>query len=325
VAAERLTVGVRIQRLLAMLQWIAPAGSEGVEIDELCERFGIGRAELVRELEMASMINAESVDYDEMPFEVIVEDGRVFARLFSFDRPMRLTPAEGLALVAAADALLGAGDDDTPLRRALTKLAGLLGLEPGESVGVDLDPGGGDAGRALADAIGRDRAVRFRYWSYGRDVVGERTVDPWTLTTADGLWYLAGHDHGAGAERIFRLDRLDGLLVLDDPRSTAPPADHHVLVGASSRWPRAVLDLPAHARWVADSHPVDSVEPLAGGRLRVTLGVTDRSWLERLVLRIGGDVAVVSLDPDLGDGDVAASGARRVLARYRDGAPAATH
>ena len=50
----------------------------------------------------------------------------------------------------------------------------------------------------------------------------------------------------------------------------------------------------------------------------VTLAVAGRSWLERLVLRIGPEARVVSIDPELGDADVVASAAERVLARYRD-------
>ncbi len=324
-AASRLPAAVRIQRLLAILQWVAPAGSEGVEIDELCERFGIGRNELVRELEMAAMINADAVDYDEMPFEVYVEDGRVFANLFSFDRPMRLSPAEGLALVAAADALLGDGNEDTPLGRALEKLARLLGLDPGESVEVDLDPGGGEVGRALAGAITRDRQVTFTYWSYGRDAVEDRRVDPWAVTSTAGSWYLAGYDQRAAGERRFRLDRISGLDTTAEHRQTKPPAGFDPVVGVSQEWPRAILDLPAHGRWVAEAHPVERVEVTPEGRLRVTLAVADRAWLERLVLRVGSDVGIEHLDPALGASDVAATGAGRILARYRDRGLGPTH
>lgn len=324
-AANRLPAAVRIQRLLAILQWVAPAGTEGVEIDELCQRFGIGREELVRELEMAAMINADSVDYDEMPFEVYVEDGRVFANLFSFDRPMRLSPAEGLALVAAADALLGEGDTDSPLSRALAKLAHLLGLEPGQSVEVDLDPGGGALGRELADAISHNRRVAFTYWSYGRDQVGDRDVDPWAVTGAAGSWYLSGYDHGAAGERRFRLDRMSAVVISDEARSTEPPADFDPLPGVSEEWPRAILDLPAHGRWVAEAHPVERAETTTEGRLRVTIAVADRAWLERLVLRVGTDVRIEHLDAELGDADIAASGARRILDRYRDSGLELTH
>ncbi|MBX3286061.1 MAG: WYL domain-containing protein [Acidimicrobiales bacterium] len=317
-SAPRLDAAGRIQRLLAILQWAAQAGDDGATIDDLCARFGLARDQLVAELEMASMIGADSIHYDEMPFEAYVDGDRVVVRLFSFARPLRLTPAEGLALVAAADALVDDDDpSDPPLRRALAKLAALLGIEPGQTVDVNLDPEGGDVGRLLADAVDRRRRVRFRYWSYGRDVVAERTVDPWGVFESEGAWYLAGRDVDLDDERRFRLDRTEGVEVLDQP-ATAAPRGLDLSVRVSDDAPIAVLDLPPHARWVAEAHPVIEAEPGEGGRLRVTLAVAGRSWLERLVLRIGPDLRIVSLAPELGDPDVLASAAQRVLQRYRD-------
>lgn len=317
-ARPRITAVTRVQRLLAVLQWTA-SHPDGVPIDELCDRFGLARGELVKELEMAAMVGADSLHYDEMPFEVIVEDGRVWVRLFSFGRPMRLTPAEALALVAAAEALVG--DDPTnasPLGRALTKLAGLLGIEPGQAVDVDLEPEGGALGRLLTDAVRRRRRVRFTYWTYGRDVVGVRTVEPWQVYTSDGSWYLAGHDVDAGAERRFRLDRTEAVEVLDDAATGRPPSDLDVAVRFTERSPLVVIDLPADARWVADAVPVVEARPGPDGRVVVTLAVAGSSWLERLLLRVGPEARIVEIAPELGDHRALAAAAQRVLARYRD-------
>lgn len=317
-SAPRLDAAARIQRLLAILQWAAQAGDEGVSVHDLCTRFALDPDQLVAELEMASMIGADSIHYDEMPFEASVDGDHVVVRLFSFARPLRLTPAEGLALVAAADALVDHDDPtDPPLRRALVKLAGLLGIEPGETVDVNLEPQGGDTGRTLADATAGRRRVRFRYWTYGRDVVAVRTVDPWGVFESEGAWYLAGRDATAGEERRFRLDRMEGVEVLDEV-AVAAPRGLDLSVRVSDGAPLAVLDLPPHARWVAEAHPVIDAVPQPDGRLHVTLAVAGRSWLERLLLRIGPEVRVLALDPELGSPDVVATTAARVLARYRD-------
>lgn len=317
-AKPRMSAGTRVARLLAILQWTA-SHPDGVGIDALCERFGLGPDELVKELEMAAMVGADSVYYDEMPFEVIVEDGRVWVRLFSFGRPLRLTPAEGLALVAAAEALVGdAAPEGSPLARALIKLANLLGIEPGEAIDVDLDPEGGAAGRLLRDAVTARRRVRFDYWTYGRDVVGRRVVEPWKVFCADGLWYLAGEATEVGAPRRFRLDRMEHLEILDE-RAGPPPRAVDTTVAISDDQPRVVLDLPADARWVAEAFPLVALKAGEDGRLVATLAVAGSSWLERLLLRIGPDVVVREIDPVLGDGDVLARAAARVLARYRGG------
>ncbi|CAN5783453.1 WYL domain-containing protein [soil metagenome] len=312
----RPTAATRVQRLLAVLQWAA-GRAEGVAITELCERFGLAQSELVKELEMAAMIGADSLHYDEMPFEVIVEDERVWVRLFSFGKPLRLTPAEGLALVAAADALVGDdADEDSPLWRALTKLADLLGIDPGEAVDVDLDPEGGATGRILAEAVTERRLVRFRYWSYGRDVVETREVDPWRVFSAEGQWYLSGAAIEHGEPRRFRLDRMEAVEVLEAPAGPIP-ADLASTVRIPDRLPQIVLDLPADARWVAESFPVVAAEPSVDGRLVVTIAVAGASWLERLLLRLGPSTRIVQIDPELGDEAILAAAAQRVLTRYR--------
>lgn len=321
--AARITATGRLQRLLAILQWAAQQ-PDGAPVDELCSRFRLSSAELVKELDLANMINADSPFYDEMPFEVFLEEDRVFVRLFSFRRPMRLTPAEGLALVAAADSLVD-DDPDGPLARALAKLAALLGIEPGQAVDVELDPDGGETGRRLRQAIAQDRQVSFVYWTYGRDAVARRTVDPWELFSEAATWYLAGWAHDAGAARNFRLDRMQDLAI-DDAARTAPRPDH---VERSARSvdeaPQVVLDLAPWAWWVAEAHPVISAEQIDEQRLRVTLAVAGSSWLERLLLRLGPGAVVVDIDDSLGGPDLAAQAAARVLARYQpaDGAPEA--
>lgn len=316
--APRITAAARVQRLLAVLQWAA-AHPEGAPIDDLCRRFRLSRSELVRELDLASMIGADSPHYDDMPFEVYVEDGLVFVRLFSFRRPMRLTPAEGLALVAAADVLVDRAPDAADrgaLERALDKLAALLGIEPGEAIDVELDPDGGEVGDRLRQAIAARRRVAFTYWTYGRDEVGTRAVDPWDVFVDAGTWYLWGWAHDASAPRNFRLDRMVDLEVTDHPVAHQPPAGAHGEVAMDDQAPRVVLDLAPAARWVADVHPVLAAEPVGEDRVRVTLAVSGPSWLERLLLRLGPDATVVSMDPRLGPPDLAAQAAARILARY---------
>jgi len=312
----RIDFATRLQRLLAVLRYAA-ARPEGVSHRELADEFGLTTDQLVIELELASMIGADAADYHEMPFEVVLDDDLVFVRLFALDEPLRLTPQEGLLLVAAAESLAGTEADDSPLRRALAKVAVVLGIEPGESVDVDADPYGGAAGRLLDEAVARRRRVRFGYWSYARDEIGTRVVEPWAVFAADGAWYLVGADVDAGEPRRFRLDRTWDLEVLEDEAARPPARVDRSLSGLEGGG-HAVLDLPSEARWVVEHVPTTSVEVHDDGRLTVELAVADRVWLERLLLRVGPGARVVDLDDRLGAPDVLAGAARRILARYRE-------
>jgi predicted DNA-binding transcriptional regulator YafY len=77
--------------------------------------------------------------------------------------------------------------------------------------------------------------------------------------------------------------------------------------------PQVTLVLPAAARWVVETYPTTSVETMDDGRLRVTLAVSGRRWLERLLLRVGPEGRVEGPEEFASTG---ADVARRLLARY---------
>src|SRR2546421_12499808 len=134
----------RLRRLLAVVPWVA--AHDGPAIDEVCRRFGCTEDELLADLELLWFCGLYPYTPD-MLIEVDIADGRVWIRYAEyFRRPLRLTPAEGLALVGAGAALLAVPgtDPEGPLARALTKLANALGVVADEAVEIDL--GGVPAG-----------------------------------------------------------------------------------------------------------------------------------------------------------------------------------
>jgi proteasome accessory factor C len=248
--------------------------------------------------------------------DVVIEEGRVWIRYADyFERPLRLTPEEGLALVAAGAALadVPGADPAGPIARALAKVASVLGVEPGEGLDIQLGSAPPETLARLREAIAGRRQVELDYYTYGRDERSRRVVDPRVVFAAEGAWYLDGHCHRAGAARRFRLDRMADVRLLDTTFEASPLA----VAGPPSVFdpdpddPRVVLDLAPRARWVAEQYPVETVEERPDGCLRVTLVAGERAWLERLLLRLGPDATVVD-----GDDDVARGAARRVLVRY---------
>ena len=306
----------KLQRLISIVAWIH--GRDGATIDEVCSRFGISRDELVAQLEMANMIGAESEEFTDMPVDVSFEGDVVRVFLMEFHRPLSLTPAQGLALVAAGagSAALPGADPEGPLPRALAKLAEVLGIDPNESIDVDL----GDADPGVLDELRRSvdeaRRVELDYWSAGRDDQTHRVVEPWRVFSDLGAWYLQGYCLRADGERIFRIDRIQDMQVRDE--RFEPPGDlpDAVAYRAGAEDPRVVLDLGPDARWVPSTYPVDTVEDLGEGRIRVRMPAGAPAFLARLLLRLGPDARLVEVDERSGGPTVAADAARRVLARY---------
>ncbi|MHB8670915.1 MAG: helix-turn-helix transcriptional regulator [Acidimicrobiales bacterium] len=306
----------RLARLLAMVPWVAER--DGPPLAEVCARFGIAESELLADLEQLFLCGLYPYTPDVL-IEVDVEEGRVWIRYADyFSRPLRLTPAEGLALVTAGRALTNVpgSDPQGSLARGLAKVAAALGVEgdgaSGGAVEVELGQAPAETMSAIRDAAARRRRVAIEYYSFGRDEWRQREVDPWAVFSASGQWYLSAWCHAVGDERLFRLDRIASVRVLDEEFSPPETTGELSVFEPGPDAPRVTLELTASARWVVEQYPVEEVEELAGGGCRVILVAGERAWLERLLLRLGPDARVLNGDPE-----VAARAARRVLARYR--------
>jgi proteasome accessory factor C len=302
----------RLGRLLAIVPWVA--SHDGPTVAEVCTRFGVAEADLLADLDLLFLCGVHPFTPDAL-IEVDVADGRVWIRFADyFRRPLRLTAPEGLALVSAGSTLLAmpGGDLDGALATALAKLETALGVSTDDIVEVELGAVAAPVLDAVRTASAAGRKVRLDYYSFGRDGRSTRVVHPWRVFAAAGEWYLAGWCETAVGERLFRVDRIHDVTVLDD-RFERPPADPGPtqLFHPDPAAPLVVVELGAPAAWVAEQYPNEGVEVLTGGRLRVRLRVGERAWLERVLLRAGPDATVVE-----GDDGVAAGAARRILARY---------
>lgn len=312
-AVPRPAAADRLRRLLALVPWVV--ANDGPTLAEVCERFDVGEEDLLEELNTVFLCGVHPFTPDVL-MEVDISDGRVWIQLADyFDRPLRLTPEEGLALVASGAALqaVPGADPAGPLARALDKVATVLGIDTAGALEVVLGTVPEDVLAVLQEGMGAGRQVEIDYYAYGRDQRTVRTVDPWDVFTAAGEWYLTAWCHRAVGERRFRLDRIGAAQLLDTgfaAPAVLPPRD---VFAAGPDDPRVVLDLAPRARWVLEQYPVERVEEREGGRCRVTLAISELAWLERLLLRLGDDATVVG-EPS----GVASAAAARILARYGD-------
>ncbi|HUQ39841.1 MAG TPA: WYL domain-containing protein [Acidimicrobiales bacterium] len=300
----------RLRRLLAAVPWIA--ANDGPTVADVCTRFGYTEKELVEDLELLFMCGLYPFTPDTL-IEADIADGRVFIRYAEFfARPLRLTPTEALAVVAAGAALTavpGAAGEG-PLTSGLRKLATVLGIDPDETVDVELGEAEPSVLASLQQASDQHHQVALDYYSYGRDQWSRRTIDPHRVFSSAGAWYVDGYCHAVEGDRLFRLDRMRGVERLDttfEPRPDRATSLYQARPGDTT----VTLELDASARWVAEQYPHAGLVELDGGRCRVTLQVSERPWLERLLLRLGPAATIVD-----GDTAVGPDAARRLLARY---------
>jgi proteasome accessory factor C len=134
----------------------------------------------------------------------------------------------------------------------------------------------------------------------------------------EGRTYLEGWCRSAEAVRLFRLDRVLSLTVLDVPADVPTEAkgvdiDSGQLFRPSPDDVRVELEVSEAGRWVSEYYPCELVEDLGDRRLRVVLRTPDTRWVRRLALRLGEDGRVVS-PPELAS--AIEQDAATALARY---------
>src|SRR6266581_3003721 len=112
---------------------------------------------------------------------------------------------------------------DTPLgaaaRSALRKLSfDLPETDPGESERAFAAPTGPEFSRAfdaLRRAVEESRAVSCRYYAIGRDRDQQRVIEPYGLMLSWGHWYCVGRARERDALRVFRVDRMKDVTLLE--------------------------------------------------------------------------------------------------------------
>jgi proteasome accessory factor C len=220
-----------------------------------------------------------------------------------FSMPLRLSPAEALVLYTGVAALtqLPGMDEADALRRSLDKLGRALGTDVGgesaTSVQIHLEAGPAAHLSALQDALERSRRVRMEYFSASRGVLTHREVDPWGLIAALGRWYLVGFDHLASDERMFRVDRIKTIEVLELPSEVPADFDPAAYRGAFRGGGQATLSLeisPGALRWFEDYYPVRASVALDDGWRRLELESGGIRWAATLVLRLGSEARSIT-------------------------------
>lgn len=137
-----------------------------------------------------------------------------------------------LAALVWDDAVL-----DATATTAVRKIESIVGLQADE-LPSDMARGSGTFAHVsareaallpLMRAVRDRRVVRFDYRRPGMADRTKRQVDPWSLHSEGGHWYLSGWDHERQAARRFRVSRIHGSVTV----TATPSSTQHDVASAS--------------------------------------------------------------------------------------------
>jgi proteasome accessory factor C len=287
----------RLARLLNLVPYLL--ARPGIRIAEAAADLGVTERQLREDLELLWMCGLPGYgpgDLIDMAFE---GDRVTITYDAGMERPLRLTPDEALALVVALRMLAetpGTADRDA-IERALAKIEHVAGNLAESPVAVRL-PGNGDRLGTIRGVVERRRALHITYYAATRDETTERVVDPMRVLVAEGHAYLEAWCRRAGAVRLFRVDRIDGMTELDEPAAPPPQAQPSDVSDGiflpTPDQPLITLRVGRRSRWITEYYPCEQVVEESPEHWLVSMRAADLGWARRLVLGLGPDVTVVA-------------------------------
>ncbi|MGH3329172.1 MAG: helix-turn-helix transcriptional regulator [Streptomycetales bacterium] len=288
----------RLGRLLSLVPYLL--ARPGARVSDVARTFGVSEDQLVRDLQLVWMCGLPGY----LPCDLIdvnIEGGEIdLSNADTIARPLRLGVDEALALLVGLRALAeipGLHDRDA-LRRTIAKLERAAGDAAALSGHVAIEFETKESVlTAVRVGLDRGRRLHLDYYVPVRDERTERTVDPMRVVFADGRSYLEAWCHRAEGVRLFRLDRVLAVTILDEPahvpREAAPLDLDAGLFRPSPDDLLVTLEVAPPGRWVAEYYPYESAEEIDGGGLRLRLRTPDPAWARRLALRLGPSGRVV--------------------------------
>lgn len=268
-----------------MLPWVI--AHPGNTVADVCARFGYrDEVELAKDLDMVFVCGLPGYGPGDLMVAYIDDDEVVVDTADYFAGAPRLTSTETLSLLASAMAVLASGQGSAALESAVDKLAATIAPDGGTGLAVDV-AGEPDLVGPLREAAGAHNVVEITYTSLSKGETTRRAVEPWTVFAALGNWYMTGYCRHAGAERVFRLDRIRDVVVTGDHFEPPPTRPEPVVQYVPSEEDvRCVIELTPQASWVPDYYPVE-VREERSDRLVVEFSAADPQVAARLLLRLG--------------------------------------
>ncbi|MDX1468421.1 MAG: WYL domain-containing protein [Acidimicrobiia bacterium] len=280
----------RLSRILALIPYVLER--ESAEVTDVLERFGYTPEQLTRDLNTVFVCGLPGYGPGDLMEAFIDEDEVIIDAAGYFSNAPRLTPSEALGLLAAGLTVIGSGQGTPALERAVKKLTAVVMPDAESTLSVDV-LNEGEVVTSFREAASEQRVVSISYLSVGKEELTERDIEPWSVFTALGKWYVTGFCRLVGDVRTFRLDRVKTWSVGDEaferPEEVPEPGVGYV---PSVDDVVCEISLAAPARWVMEYYPVEVLRE--GPRsTRVRFSSPDVEVPARLLLRLGGTATLV--------------------------------
>jgi len=309
---------LRTARLLDLVPYLH--ANQGISLEDLANDFGVSKSQIQSDLTTLWMCGLPGYTPLEL-MDLEFDSGFVTIRnAKTLSKPRKISVEEGLALLLGLELLQQRVPlDREDLRKSIEALKDRLSKSLGVQRAVNVQTGiNNEVIEPLLEAIKLSSRVEIRYHSLYSDQISARSISPLLTYNEDGRNYLRAFCFLAMDYRVFRIDRIMDLKLLDgvhaqirsDAQGLATQADidrkpivYSIKVLNTSREVAERFDIDSHLRKMKE---VDST---------LELSSFSKEWIQRAVLATASDV---ELSKPLEIRKEIAQRAKSLLLRYTD-------
>jgi proteasome accessory factor C len=297
--AKKSTPTEKAARMLDLVPFIS--SHQGIPTPELAAEFGISVDELLSDLNSLWMCGDNRFDLMDIQFDsgyVTIRNAETLNLIRSLSQQEIVAVLLGLDLIEK-----DLPEDREDLHGDIKELRSKLGLEIART--VDATPAqDSQINSTISEALGRQGRLSITYYSPTDDEVSVREISPLHVSTSDNREFLIAFCESAGAQRTFRIDRIQSATLLESKvvqMSESPSDDVRTTVGVKI------------VRNLRKSHESLGTFIIGEGST-VEVSTYSSGWLSRTVMSAAGAIEVTS-SPEI-RGEIA-SMARKALDLYR--------
>ena len=227
--------------------------------------------------------------------------------------PLSLSVEEALSLVLGVGAYVGSEGkfNESISQSAISKVVATLPKATRDLLELDSGKISVESRKAmdtaslisqLYQAILNTKQLRVNYYSYRRNAVSERVIDPYALTFRRRAWYLIAYCHRRENILMFRTNRIKTLDY--SGRTFSPPSSFSIEDYMATSWQvmqgeetEVVLKFDARIAPLIKEvnwHPTQSIRDLRDGSILFTVTVAGTKEISFWILNYGHEVEVIS-------------------------------
>ncbi len=281
----------KIQRLITIAFLLST--EEEMHLDELSKRLAITTKELEDDLNMLMFIGLPPYSPGEL-FDIYIEDQYVSMRFNDvFLKPLRLTAAEKADALIALKKLSAQGLYQSEISNVIE----LIDEQQGTTIDIDAAPSANIG--SIIDAISKLNLLEIEYFSLNSANISRRQVEPYKLFTTASTDYLFAYCLSSYEFKIFRVDRVIDLTVLDQTfsirqfrdDSNSDFQDDEIQTFSLDKDNYVDLKVSKNAYWIIDSIPCEEIDESSN----IYRFYTNSSYfIARLLISNSNDVSYIT-------------------------------